>query len=175
MTLTDVKQVVVEGLSVNSMFKCEVKDVQNKKTEMIFHILDLHTQLIVAAGQQVERLLALELSQFADEPEYYESEYLDGNVLKDLGLDRYDGNIPDYVLEYATAIKREPNDTTTITSIDVAINELKNLISADSTFTFENISRFNETKLETLHYQMVNLINEFNNYYPYVGIKVGNL
>lgn len=175
MTLTDVKQVAPQGLSVNSLLKCEVKDVNNKKTEMIFDIIDLHTQLIVAAGQQLERLQALDLRQFADEPEYYESEYLDGNVLKDLGLDRYDGNIPEYVLEYATAVKQEPNDTTSITSIKAAINELKNLISADSTFTFENLSRFSETKLETLRDQMLNLINQFNNYYPHVGVKVAKL
>lgn len=170
-----IKQVVPQDLFITNIFKYEVKDTNNRKPEIILHILDLHTQLMVAVKQQLERLQLLDLSQFADEPEFYESEYLDVNVLKDLGLDRFDGHIPDYVLDFATVTKQEPNHTTSITSIKAAINELENSITAESTPTFEKLSSLSGTELESLRNQLVELIKQFNNYYPHVGVKVAKL
>jgi hypothetical protein len=154
----------------SKIFKYEVKDTNNKKSEIILCILGLHTQLMFAVEQQLERLRSLDLSQFADEPESYESEYLDGNVLDDLGFDRFDGYIPEYICEYATVTKQEPNHTTSITSIRVAISELENLITVESNPTFKDLSRFSGSELETLRNQLLNLINQFNNYYPHVGV-----
>lgn len=152
-----------------NIFKYAVEDTNNKKSEIILRILSLHTQLMFGVEQQLERLQSLDLSQFADEPEFYESEYLDGSVLEDLGFDRFDSYIPEYVREYATVTKREPNYTRSITSIRAAINELENLITVECTPTFKELSSFSGIELETLRNQLFELINQFNNYYPHVG------
>lgn len=175
MKSNDVKQVVTQDLSITNVFKYDVKDTNNSQPEIILYILDLHSQLMFAVEQQLERLQSLDLSQFTNEPESYESEYLDGNVLKDLGFDRYDGCIPEYVLDYVTVTKQEPNHNTSITSIKAAINELENSISAESTPTLEKLSRLSGTELETLRNQLFELIKQFNNYYPNVGVKVAKL
>ena len=175
MKLNDVKQVVPQDLSIANVFKYYVKDTNNSQPEIILHILDLHSQLMFAVEQQLERLQSLELSQFTDEPEFYESEYLDGNMLEDLGFARFDGYIPEYVQEYATVTKQEPNHTTSITSIKAAINELENSISAEFTPTLEKISSFSGSELETLRNQLVELIKQFKNYYSHVGVKVAKL
>lgn len=153
-----------------NIFKDEVKDINNRKPEIILCLIGLHTQLMFAVEQQLERLQSLELSQFTDEPEYYESEQLDGNLLEDLGFDRFDGNIPEYVREYVTVTKQEPNHTTSITSIKAAINDLENLITAESTPTFEELSKFSGIELEILHDRLFQLIAQFNKYYPHVGV-----
>ena len=82
------------------------ENTNNKKSEIILCILGLHTEFMFAVEQQLERLQSLDLSQFANEPEFYESEYLDGNMLEDLGFARFDGYIPEYVQEYATVTKQ---------------------------------------------------------------------
>lgn len=151
-------------------FRYKVEDTNNKKPEIIFCILGLHTQFMFAVEQQLERLRSLDLSQFADEPEFYESEYLDSNVLEDLGFDRFDGYIPEYIQEYATVTKQEPNSTTSITSIKAAINELKILLTLESNPTFEELIKFTETELKNLCNKLLKLINWFNNYYPQLGI-----
>jgi hypothetical protein len=76
----------------------------------------------------------------------------------------------EYICEYATVTKQEPNHTTSITSIRVAISELENLITVESNPTFKDLSRFSGSELETLRNQLLNLINQFNNYYPHVGV-----
>lgn len=156
--------------SIINIFRYKIEDTNNKKSEIILCILGLHTEFMFAVEQQLERLQSLDISQFANEPEFYESEYLDGNMLEDLGFARFDGYIPEYVQEYATVTKQEPNYTTSITSIRAAINELENLLTVESPPTFEDLSMFSGTELETLCNQLSKLINQFNNYYPRVGI-----
>lgn len=156
--------------SIINIFRHKVEDTNNNKPEIILCILGLHTEFMFAVEQQIERLQSLDLSQFADEPEFYESEYLDGNILEELWVARFDGYIPEYIQEYATVTKQEPSYTTSITSIRAAINELENLRTVESTPTFEELSRFSGTELETLCNQLLKLINQFNDYYPHVGI-----
>jgi hypothetical protein len=45
----------------SKIFKYEVKDTNNKKSEIILCILGLHTQLRFAVEQQLERLRALDI------------------------------------------------------------------------------------------------------------------
>lgn len=156
--------------SIINNFRYKVEDTNNKKPEIIFCILGLHTQLMFAIEQQLERLRSLDLSQFANETEFYESNHLDSNVLEDLGFDRFDGYIPEYIQEYATVTKQQPNYTTSITSIRAAINELENLLAIESNPTFEDLIIFSETELNILCDQIIKLIKKFNNYYPHVGI-----
>jgi hypothetical protein len=156
--------------SVIDIFKHEVKDLNNKKQEIIFSIIGLHTQLLFAVEQQLKRLQSLDLNQFADELEYYEYEDLDDNILEDLGFNRFDDPIPEYVREYATVIRRELNYATSITGIGTAIDELRNLIAAESTPTFQELNELSGLELEILCEQLFTLIKQFEKYYSSVGV-----
>ncbi len=137
----------------SKIFKYEVKDTNNKKSEIILCILGLHTQLRFAVEQQLERLRALDIKSVC-----WWTRVL------------WEWVLIEYICEYATVTKQEPNHTTSITSIRVAISELENLITVESNPTFKDLSRFSGSELETLRNQLLNLINQFNNYYPHVGV-----
>jgi len=156
--------------SIIEIFKSEVKAINNKKQEIIFSIIGLHTQLIFAVEQQLERLQSLELNQFAGELEYYEREDLDDNILEDLGFNRFDDPIPEYVREYATVIRRELNYTTSITGIETAIDELRNLIAAESTPTLEELNELSGFELEILCERLFALIKQVEKHYSPVGV-----
>lgn len=156
--------------SVIDIFKHEVKALNNKKQEIIFSIIGLHTQLLFAIEKQLKRLQSLDLNQFVDELEYYEYEDLDDNILEDLGFNRFDDQIPDYVCEYATVIRRELNYTTSITGIGTAIDELRNLLATESIPTFQELNELSGLELEILCERLFTLIKQFEKYYSSVGV-----
>jgi len=155
--------------STIDIFKHEIEALNNKKLEIILSVIGLHTQLIFTAEQQLERLQSLDLNQFASEPEYYEREDLDDNILEDLGFNRFDDPIPEYVLEYATVTHQELNYTTSITGIRTTIDKLRNLVAVESTPTLEELNKLSGLELEVLCERLFASIKQFEKYYSRVG------